>query len=412
MKRLITAAWVAPMDQPIIRDGGVVFDDAILAVGDAKALQAAHPDATLEELGAAVILPGLVNPHTHLELSHCTPGEAPTAFCDWIIALADRSGRNSGVPHEELYGNATRIGIEQCVHFGVTTVGDISQQMHITRPILRDGPIRCVSYGEVIGLAKLRRRYEELLPRTTDQAHASDRLRIGLTPHAPYTVDLPGYRQCVARAREQKIPLATHLAETSHEREFLENHAGAFRELWMTIGEWSDGVETFRSGPIDFARAIRLLDYPTLLAHVNYCDDRELDMLARGRASVVYCPRTHRFFGHAPHRWREMLARGINVTIGTDSCASSPNLNLLDDLRLLHEIAPEFPVEQLWQMVTVRAARAIQMEDVVGSITPGKAADFVVFGAKRADPLRELLEQAQMARSVWIGGIRYSGERE
>ena len=113
MKILIAAAFVAPMDQPIIRDGGVVFENGtIVAVGEEKPLRAAHPDAQLENLGEAVVLPGLVNPHTHLELSHCTPGDAGEPFIDWIIKLADRSGRNSGVPHEQLYGNATRIGIE------------------------------------------------------------------------------------------------------------------------------------------------------------------------------------------------------------------------------------------------------------------------------------------------------------
>jgi len=175
--------------------------------------------------------------------------------------------------------------------------------------------------------------------------------------------------------------------------------------LWNTIGQWADGVETFPAGPIDFANEIGLLDYPaTLLAHVNYCDDRELELLARGRASVVYCPRTHKFFNHPPHRWREMLSRGINVAVGTDSCASSPDLNIVDDLRLLREIAPEFPAEQLWQMATMRAAKAIQMDDVVGSLTPGKAADVVAFEAKTDDPLAEILEAARLPHQLWIGG--------
>jgi len=409
LKTLLSAAWVAPMDQSIIRDGGVVFESGtILAVGDAKSLRAAHPDAQVENLGDVVVLPGLVNAHTHLELSHCTPGGRGEPFTDWIIKLAERSGRNSGVPHEQLYGDATRLGIEQCLRFGVTCVGDISQQMHITRPILRNAAIHCVSYGELLGLAKLRRRYDELLPRAIDRMHESDRLRIGITPHAPYTVDLPGYRESVALARQHELPLATHLAETPHERDFMETHAGEFRGLWNQIGQWEDGVETFRGGgPIDFAHAIGLLDYAaTLLAHVNYCDDRELDLLARGRASVVYCPRTHAFFGHPPHRWREMLSRGVNVAVGTDSCASSPNLNLVDDLRLLHEISPEFPVEQLWELATTRAAKAIAMDDMVGSITTGKAADFLVFDASTGQPLAEVLTQNRRPQQVWVGGVR------
>src|SRR5205085_1840563 len=103
-------------------------------------------------------------------------------------------------------------------------------------------------------------------------------------------------------------------------------------------------------------------------------------------------PRTHAYFGHPPHRWREMLAAGINVALGTDSTASSPDLNLLDDLRLLHQIAPDVNVETLWEMATIRAARTLQLDQQVGSLSPGKAADFLVFPVSSERPLTEILE--------------------
>src|SRR5439155_13121502 len=139
-----------------------------------------------------------------------------------------------------------------------------------------------------------------------------------------------------------------------------------------------------------------------LLAHVNYCTDEELAVLARGRASIVYCPRTHAYFRHPPHRWRQMLARGINVAIGTDSCASSPDLNPLEDLRLVHQLAPDFPLEQLWQMITIRAAVALRLDDQIGSLAPGKAADFTIFPAQSNEPLQELLEGPIRSPDVWI----------
>jgi cytosine/adenosine deaminase-related metal-dependent hydrolase len=406
-KTLLTAAWLAPMDQPILRDGGVVFANGmIIAVGEAKTLRAAHPDAAVNDLGASIILPGLVNPHTHLELSSCGSEEAPSSFVDWILSMPRRIGRQPNQRADDLFASATRGGIEQCIRFGVTCVGDISQQMHVTRSILRDSPLRAVSYGEVIGLGKRRTRFEELLPLALDESAASERLRIGLTPHSPYTVEPDAMRRCVEFARTRRLPLATHLAETPDEREFLRDHAGPLREMWERLGSWEDFAETFDGSAVAFAQSIGLLDYPTLLAHVNYCDDRELDLLARGQASVVYCPRTHRFFGHPPHRWREMLARGINVAVGTDSCASSPNLNLVDDLRLMRESAPDFPAEQLWELATTRAAKAIEMDDVVGSLTPGKAADFVTFEVKTNDPLAEVLAQSRLPGEVWIGGAK------
>src|SRR5262249_48887717 len=156
------------------------------------------------------------------------------------------------------------------------------------------------------------------------------------------TVDRGSYRQAIELARMKDIPFATHLAENAEEREFLLEHAGMFRQVWEKLGLWDENVVTHRGSPIEFADAVGLLQYPkSLLAHVNYCDDTEMEMLAEGNASVVYCPRTHAYFGHPPHHWREMLAGGINVAVGTDSCASSPDLNLVDELRLLRKIAPE-----------------------------------------------------------------------
>ena len=137
---------------------------------------------------------------------------------------------------------------------------------------------------------------------------------------------------------------------------------------------------------------------------MNYCDDEEIDLLAVGRASVVYCPRTHDYFGHPPHRWREMLARGINVAVGTDSCASSPDLNLVDDLRLLHRIAPEVSAQRLWEMATVRAARAIGSS--AGTIEIGRPADLVAFEAPGDEPLREVLESQRLPLGVWAAGER------
>src|SRR5439155_25272393 len=146
-----------------------------------KSLAAAHPDVQRVDLGAAIVLPGLINAHTHLELSSCAAGDSPASFVDWIVSMPRRIGRAPNQRADELFAASTRMGIEQCLRFGVTCVGDISQQMHVTRPILRDSPIRAVSYGEVIGLGRRRGRFEELLPMALDDRNASKRLRIGLS---------------------------------------------------------------------------------------------------------------------------------------------------------------------------------------------------------------------------------------
>jgi cytosine/adenosine deaminase-related metal-dependent hydrolase len=405
--KLLTARYVWTAVGPLQRACGVLIEGGrITEIGDSQSLRHAHPDSQVINFDDAIILPGLINAHTHLELSNCTPGDAPTSFVDWILSMPRRVGREVNQPADEKFAAATRAGIEQSLRFGVTCVGDISQQMHVTRPILAGTPLRAVSYGEVIGLGKRRSRLEQLLPLAIDESNANDHLRIGISPHSPYTVEPYDLVKCANRARERQLPLAIHLAETPYEDEFLEFHTGPLRQMWDKLGSWADFEPLFKGGPIQLVRTLGLIRRPTLLAHVNYCSDHEISSLKRGQASVVYCPRTHKYFGHPPHRWREMLAADINVALGTDSCASSPDLNLVEELRLLHEIAPEVPAEKLWRMATANAAKAIQWDDEIGSIEKGKSSDFTIFPVQTNDPLREILECSGETPKpqVWIKG--------
>jgi len=410
---LITAAVVAPMDRPIIREAGVlVAAGRVIALGPLSEIQRSLPPHEELHLGHAVLLPGLINAHVHLELSGCDSSDSPGggSFTDWIMSLPSRT-RRLQPDYAERLAVAVDAGAKQCLRYGVTAVGDITAPPHLTRPLLRHGPLRTLSFGEVLGLAKARERFEKGIEPAIDGQMAGDFLRIGLSPHAPYTVDLPGYTQCVNLARQSQLPLATHLAETSEETAFLRDHSGPFREIWDRLGTWHDDVTTYDGGPVAFARSVGLLDVPAILAHVNYADDDDLSMLAAGRASVAFCPRTHAYFGHPPHRWREMLERGINVAVGTDSCASSPDLNLVDDLRLLwrkHGHAAES--DALWALATTNAAEALQWSGRLGSITPGKLADLTAFSfIGDVDPLGAVLEDdTALPIATWVGGKRIS----
>lgn len=401
---LLTAAWVAPMTgQPISDAAILVGEGKILDVGSRADLRSRHPDAEVRNFGDAVILPGLVNAHTHLELSDCRLGPPPAGgFAHWLVGMLQRT-RISPEEMDRAVTKAVAIGVEQSIRFGVTTVGDISRQCRLTRTLLRDSPLRVVSFGEILSMAQRRGLLEERLAVAADQSLATERLKIGLTPHAPYSVEPTGYRRCLQTAKSRQMPLATHLAETADETTFLESHSGPLRELWDAWLTWDDHVPKFTGGPIRLARELGLLNYPTLLAHVNFCDDEELEILAASKASVVYCPRTHQFFKHPPHRWREMLDRGVNVAIGTDSCASSPDLNLVDDLRLIHRLYPDAPVPLLWELATTRAARALGLSDA-GVIRPGVFADLTIFLCSTSDPLREIIERQVPPKAVYCAG--------
>jgi len=390
------------MDGPAIVDGGIAVERGRIAAVGGREIAGDFAGADVEDLGDCAVLPGLVNAHVHLELSDCRCGSPPTSFVDWLKRVITRPVSDESIV------SATQLGIEQCRRFGVTTVGDISRQCHLTRPILADAKLRAVSYGELQAMARRRGLLEERLGRAADATFAREHLKIGLSPHAPYSIEGAGYRRALEVAQKHGYPLATHLAETPDEAIFLADHGGAFGDLWDFLGAWDDRVPKFDGGPIRFAESLGLLRYPTLLAHVNYCDDQELRLLAGGKASIVYCPRTHGYFGHPPHRWRDMLGAGIDVAVGTDSCASSADLNLVDDLRLMHRTAPTVSANQLWELATISAARVIGMAEEVGTISRGKWADLTVFPAAGADPLTEILEENILPSHVYFAGLQPS----
>jgi cytosine/adenosine deaminase-related metal-dependent hydrolase len=396
-----------------IRDGAVfVAGGRIIAVGRAGEIRRTLPPHEEIDLGAAVLLPGLINAHCHLELSDRSPGESPATlpFTDWILQFS-RGPR----PVTDASAAAAAVsGAAISLRYGVTCVADVTGRPHATRPVLRNGPLRVVSFGEALGLGGLRHRFERSLPAAADATSAGEWLSVGVSPHAPYTVDFPGYTRAVALARAARLPLTTHLAETRDEATFLIEQSGPFRTLWEHVGSWRDGVETFAGRPVAMARAAGLLDLPVcLLAHVNCCDDDDLAILSSGRAAVAFCPRTHAYFGHSPpHRWREMKARGITVAVGTDSCASSPDLNLVEDLRLLwRNVGHTVESEVLWSMATAEAAQALGLSGRIGTITPGKSADFVSFAARAdVDPLGALLDDpSAMPLGVWVSGRQVAG---
>jgi cytosine/adenosine deaminase-related metal-dependent hydrolase len=406
-KTLITAAWVAPITAPLIRDGGVVFaGERIVAVGPLAELKCAHPDAAVFDGGNAVLLPGLVNAHTHLELTLEKRPPGPIEFVAWVKRLLTQLSDYGTSPSPFVQGVVE--GSEQCRRFGVTTIADIGSWARAVRRVLSHVvQLRVFSFGEVRAMGQRRTLLDERLAAALEAPSASSLWSVGISPHAPYSMEPDGYRRCLSAAIERGLPLTTHLAETRDETDFVANHTGPLRDLWNWLGGWDEQIPRFAGGPIRFAKSLGLLDYSLAsLAHVNYCDDDELTLLAHGKATVVYCPRTHAYFRHPPHRWREMLARGINVAVGTDSCASSPDLNLVDDLRLLHRIAPDVSAQVLWEMATVRGARAFTTNGAVGSLEVGALADAALFRLRddAVDPLLDVLESDVIPTRMWLAG--------
>ncbi|MBN1511813.1 MAG: amidohydrolase family protein [Phycisphaerae bacterium] len=392
-----------PVTRPPIEGGAVaVRAGVITAVAPAREISGDR----VEDLGDVVLVPGFVNAHTHFELSHLA-GRISTdrGYVPWVEGLARvlRAGGDAG----PLVGEAVRSAVRQSLAAGVTTVGDITRRPESVRPLLAKSALRVVSFGEVLGIGRLRAEFLAKLTAAIDSTAATDGLRIGLSPHAPYTVEPDGLRLCARRAREAALPLCIHVAETPDEEAFTTARVGPLREYLERLGVWDDAVPCPGLRPVELLSACGLLGPRTLLAHANYVSDDDIRRIAEAGASVAYCPRTHAAFGHPPHRFRDMLAAGIPVCIGTDSLASNPSLSVLDELRHLHRVHPDVPASTLLAMGTCHGAQALDWNTRVGSLEPGEDADFVLVTRAAdgpADPVANVLASTTSPRATHVFG--------
>ena len=170
---------------------------------------------------------------------------------------------------------------------------------------------------------------------------------------------------------------------------------------------WDGSFSPPRCSAVEYAHRLGLLEAGALLVHVNYASDDDLDLIARHGGHVAFCPRSHHFFGHRPHRFRDMLRRGINVCVGTDSLASSDSLSVLDELRFLREQDQSLPAHELLSMGTLAGANALGLGAVCGSLAPGKSADFVALplsSPSAGDPLEDILSADTRPIAVYVAG--------
>lgn len=357
------ARLILPMDGPPIEGG-------ILEI-EGETISAVFPghDAEAVELGNVVILPGLVNAHTHLEFSLLSsPLPAAGGFADWIRTLiACRGNRDKDL-------DSIRIGLEALRSAGTSLVGEIATADWTPPAVLADGPT-CVVFRELIGLAAETRVTQLACAQDFLQQSASPLTHRGLSPHAPYTVHPDLYHDLITLAAEHRVPLAVHLAETREELQLLATGDGPLRELLEELGAWQEGVLSRKTRPLDYLEPLTELEH-ALVIHGNYLGEAEVDWLAAHRqVGVAFCPRTHFHFRHDAHPWPRLLEAGILVCLGTDSLASNPDLSVWNELRFLTRAAPESDPLLLLQMATINGACALGLLDDHGSLTPGSRAD-------------------------------------
>ena len=352
---ILRAKYVMPDSRTIIENGAVAIQGSkIVDVGLYPTVQNSGTAPT-HDLGEAVLMPGLVNPHTHLDLTGSADSVQRTPqFTDWIFQIVGKRNPSTVEP-------SVREGVQQSLAGGATTVGDIDGTGESAQ-ILQDTPIRKVVFFEVLGFSCERAAMG--LARLATYLGASlapdSLLTPALSPHAPYSTSADIYRQCVASG----LSVCTHIAETKEELEFLSSGTGAFQDYLEAFGistaEWVPPQLT----PVHYMETLGVLRKDSLLVHCNYLTDADITLIAESGASVVFCPRSHHYFYHADHPVVKLIERGINVAIGTDSLASNWSLSLLDELKFLARTHPCIRPETLIDMVTFNGSKALGLTQV------------------------------------------------
>lgn len=386
----LQARHVLPVAGPPLAGGWVRIERGrIVAVGQGR------PAGPAVDLGDAIILPGLVNAHTHLEFSNlAAPLSADGGLPAWIGRIvALRRAQPTGPAGEARLAAAVAAGLAESAAAGVTSIGEIATS---TPPVPTAAGPRLRFYRESLGLtAAAMAAAEAAVVRDLDHLERRSAWG-GVSPHAPYSVGTALGRWAVCAAVRRRLPVATHLAESREEMELLSTGQGAFRSLLEDLGAWL---------PASPPRLLALADWVTLLSrahraaviHATFLpeDAPAMARLARHRDRIctVVCPRTARLLSGRLPPVAALRAAGVRVALGTDSRATAPDLSLLAECRTLVDGGLASPAEAL-AMATREAAWAIGFERQAGMIAPGRPADLAIIrpAHARSDPSEAALD--------------------
>lgn len=375
------ARWLIPVSGAPIEDGVLGVSGTLIEyVGPVEGA----PEGEEIDFGEAMLLPGLVNTHTHLELTAMRGSLEELDFADWIDKL--RVSRNE-IFSDSMLLDSARHGIAEGLIAGITTYADTCAS-GVALPAMIELGVRGIMYQEVFGPAPERRTaaMDDLRARMEACVvpSGSSLVRAGVSPHAPYTVSDDLYADVALYARDAGLPIAVHVAESVAECDLVCRGIGALATRLAARGV---ATPVRARSPIALLDAVGALGDETLLIHCVHVDDRDLSIIAEKGCAVAHCPVSNAKLGHGVAPLTEMLDAGISVGLGSDSVASNNRMHILEEARtaVLQQRArlrshDAIPAARALELATIGGARALRMDDRIGTLERGKDADFAVFG--------------------------------
>ena len=381
------ARWVLPIASSALADGAIVVEGCLLQyVGPSVgAIADRHV-----QLGNAVLMPGLVNAHSHLELTALRGFLEGLDFRDWLRVLTE--ARRVVLTPDALMDSAT-IGIHEGLLAGITTFADCTES-GIPLAAMRVAGVRGIGYIEVFGPDPAVRDASMLgLQRAVEAQRAFDTelVQTGVSPHAPYTVSAPLFRAVANWARDQQLPVAVHVSEGTAEVSLIRDGSGPFAEGFRARGI---AVQATGASPVQLLADTGILDTQALLIHGVQMDARDAALVARHGASIVHCPISNARLGHGIAPLDLFMDAGIATGLGTDSVASNDRMDILSEARqaTLFQGIRQFKPDALsaadaLRLATIGGASALRLRATTGTLETGKQADVAAFPLDRLEAL-------------------------
>ncbi len=329
-----------------------------------------------EDLGEMILLPSLVNVHTHLELSALKWRLTPSgSFVGWVKnLLRARSQISAGEAQK-----AAQEALKEMWHEGIGLVGDVGNT-GLSIHLLREGPIPAVFFREVIDFTG-RLNLKEFLR----EGLSDEKITLSLAPHSPYTVSPLLLQAIKSWTRRFGLPFSIHVAESPEEIEFLLTGTGPIRLLLEERGQWNPNFKPPGLRPVAYLERLGVLDQDTIGVHLVQVEPDELEILAQRRVRPCICLRSNTFLGVGIPPVPEMIKVGLEPSLGTDSLASNDRLSIFAEMETIHRFFPGLSPRQILLMGTLWGARALKRQDL-GALAPGFRADLLALKAPQTNP--------------------------
>ena len=384
--KILEARWVVPVSSEPIENGAIAYEnDKIAAVGGRAEVSERFPEAKVENLGEAAVLPGFVNAHSHLEITAMRGflDAYDDDFTSWLLTLTKI---RADVLTDEDVQNAAILGAIEGARAGVTCFGDIGRFAENGFQALKAVGLRGVAFQETefspddktadADFARLKEKFLALKETETDL------VKMGLSPHSPYTVGRRLFEKIAEYAIENDIKISVHAAESDEESELMQKGTGFFAEIYAKYGhEW----HTPYCSSIEFLERLGVLRAKPLLAHCVKVSDSDIELIKNSDSRIAHCPKSNAKFGHGIAPLEKFLDARVKTGFGSDSVASNNTIDILEEARFATLLARNLSTRkrflqpaEIIEAATLGGARALGLETEIGSLEAGKQADFTV----------------------------------